>query len=127
MHECSLDCIHGAALRLPWGFAGAEARYPAMTQVTWRAPDELVERVRKAAERLGRSLNDYLTRLAEAAVDPELAGDEAERLRERLTQAGLIVAPGPARRRPDQKAVALARRRAGSGTPLSELVKQGRG
>ena len=98
-----------------------------MTQVTWRAPDELVERVRKAAERLGRSLNDYLTRLAEAAVDPELAGDEAERLRERLTQAGLIVAPGPARRRPDQKAVALARRRAGSGTPLSELVKQGRG
>ena len=98
-----------------------------MSQVTWRAPDELVERVRKAAERLGRSLNDYLTRLAEAAVDPELAGDEAGRLRERLARAGLIVAPGPARRRPDPKALALARRRAGDGTPLSDLVKKGRG
>jgi hypothetical protein len=98
-----------------------------MSQVTWRAPDELVERVRKAAERLGRSLNDYLTRLAEAAVDPDLADDEAGRLRERLTRAGLIVAPGPARRRPDQKAVALARRRAGEGTQLSDLIKQGRG
>jgi hypothetical protein len=98
-----------------------------MSQVTWRAPDALVERVRKAAERSGRSLNDYLTRLAEAAVDPELAGDEAARLRERLARAGLIVAPGPARRRPDQKAVALARRRAGDGTPLSDLVKQERG
>jgi predicted DNA-binding protein len=98
-----------------------------MSQVTWRAPDELVERVRKAAERLGRSLNDYLTRLAEAAVDPDLAGDEAERLRERLTRAGLVVAPGPARRRPDQTAVASARRRAGKGTRLSNLVKQGRG
>ena len=42
-----------------------------MSQVTWRAPDELVERVRQVAARQGRSLNDYLTRLAEAAVDPE--------------------------------------------------------
>jgi hypothetical protein len=98
-----------------------------MSQVTWRAPDELVERVRKAAERSGRSLNDYLTRLAEAAVDPELAGDEAARLRERLVRAGLLVAPGPTRRRPDPKAVALARRRAGDGTPLSDLVKKERG
>jgi hypothetical protein len=72
-------------------------------------------------------LNDYLTRLAEAAVDPELAGDDVERLRERLARAGLIVAPGPVRRRPDQKALAVARRRGGSGTPLSDLVKQGRG
>jgi len=97
-----------------------------MSQVTWRAPDELVERVRKAAERAGRRLNDYLTRLAEAAVDPNLAGDEAERLRERLVRAGLVVAPGPARRRPDPAAVSHARRRAGSGTPLSELVKRER-
>lgn len=97
-----------------------------MSQVTWRAPDELVERVRQAASRQGRSLNDYLTRLAEAAVDPELAGDEVERLRERLARAGLLTAVAPARRRPDGKAVALARRRAGSATPLSDLIKQGR-
>ena len=93
-----------------------------MSQVTWRAPDELVERVRRAAERQGRSLNDYITRLAEAAVDPELADDELERLRERLARAGLIAAPGPRRRRPDRDAVAKASRRAGQGTPVSDLI-----
>ena len=98
-----------------------------MSQVTWRAPDELVERVRQMAARQGRSLNDYLTRLAQAAVDPELAGDDVERLRERLTRAGLIVAPAGRKRRTDRSAVAAARRRAGRGTPLSDLVKQGRG
>jgi hypothetical protein len=100
-----------------------------MTQVTWRASDELVQRVRDAAARQGRSLNDYLTRLAEAAVNPELAGDDVERLRERLARAGLIVAPaaGASRRRPDQQALVRARRRAGGGTPLADLVKHGRG
>jgi hypothetical protein len=97
-----------------------------MSQVTWRAPDELVEQLRRVAAREGRSLNDYLTRLARAAVDPELAGDDVERLRERLSRAGLLVAPAPARRRPNRNAVAAARRRAGQGTPLSELVRQGR-
>ena len=98
-----------------------------MSQVTWRAPDELVERVRRVAARQGRSLNDYLTRLAEAAVDPELAGDDMERLWERLARAGLLAAPGPKRRRPDPNAVAKASRRAGAGTPLSDLIKQERG
>jgi hypothetical protein len=72
-------------------------------------------------------LNDYLTRLAEAAVDPELAGDDMARLRERLARAGLVVEPGPKRRRPDREAVASARRRAGKGTPLSDLVRRERG
>jgi hypothetical protein len=85
-----------------------------MSQVTWRAPDELVERVRNAAARQGRSLNDYLTRLAEAAVDPELADDEVARLRERLTRAGLVLAAGPARSRPDGKAVALVAPQSGA-------------
>lgn len=97
-----------------------------MSQVTWRAPDELVEQVRQVAARQGRSLNDYLTRLAQAAVDPELAGDDVERLRERLARAGLVVAPGPKRRRPDRNAVANASRRAGSGTPLSDLIERER-
>jgi hypothetical protein len=97
-----------------------------MTQVTWRAPDEVVERVRQAAARQGRSLNDYLTRLAQAATDPELAGNDVERLRERLARAGLLVPPAEPRRRPDPAAVARARREAGRGTPLSELVAEGR-
>lgn len=65
-----------------------------MSQVTWRAPDELVEQVRRVAARQGRSLNDYLTRLARAAVDPELAGEDVERLRERLARAGLVSRSG---------------------------------
>jgi hypothetical protein len=98
-----------------------------MTQVTWRAPDELVERVRQAASREGRSLNDYLTRLARAATDPDLAGSDVERLRERLALAGLLAPPGSPRRRPDPAATARARREAGRGTPLSDLVAEERG
>jgi hypothetical protein len=97
-----------------------------MTQVTWRAPDELVEGVRKAAAREGQSLNEYLTRLARAATDPAWAGDDAERLRERLARAGLLVASGPPRRRPDADTVSRARREAGRGQPLSDVVNEGR-
>jgi hypothetical protein len=98
-----------------------------MTQVTWRAPEELVNRLRTAAEREGRSLNDYLTRLAHAATDPELAGTELERLQERLARAGLLVPAGPPRRRPSAEAVARARREAGRGAPLSDLLTKARG
>jgi hypothetical protein len=98
-----------------------------MTQVTWRAPDALVERVRRAAADEGRSLNDYLTRLAQAATDPALAGSDVERLRERLAQAGLLAPPGSTRRRPDPRAAQRARRAAGQGTSLSSLVAEDRG
>jgi predicted transcriptional regulator len=97
-----------------------------MAQVTWRAPDELVSRVRAAAEAQNRSVNAYLTRLAEAATDPDLAGDDATRTRERLARAGLLVPAGPPRPRPDPDAVAAARATAGRGTPLSELVVDNR-
>lgn len=98
-----------------------------MTQVTWRAPDDVVEHARQAATREGRSLNDYLTRLVRAATDPNLAGSDVDRLRERLAMAGLLTPAGPPRRRPDPTAVARARREAGRGTPLSDLVAEGRG
>lgn len=98
-----------------------------MSQVTWRAPDELVERLRETAAREGRSLNDYLTRLARAATDPELADSDVERLRERLSQAGLLAPAGAPQRRPDHAAVSRARRAAGEGTPLSDLVVDDRG
>ena len=57
-----------------------------MSQVTWRAPDDLVERVRRAAARQGHSLNEYLTRLAEAAVDPEQEQDPARGLLRRVLE-----------------------------------------
>lgn len=72
-------------------------------------------------------MNEYLTRLAEAAVNPELADDELQRVRERLARAGLVAALGSPRRRPDRQALAGARRRAAAGTPLSELVRRERG
>lgn len=100
-----------------------------MAQVSWRAPDELVDRVRAAAAAQNRSVNEYLTRLAEAATNPDHAGDEWERMRERLRRAGLLVEPEPrtARPRQDPELLAEARREAGRGTPLSDLVSEGRG
>ncbi|MCC6437845.1 MAG: hypothetical protein IT196_22655 [Acidimicrobiales bacterium] len=53
--------------------------------------------------------------------------DEADRLRRALDRAGLLARPErSALRRPDADVVAAARARAGSGTPLSELVTDGR-
>ena len=97
-----------------------------MTQVTWRAPESLVERVRRAAKDQGRSLNDYLTVVLTAATDPELATSEAARVRERLAAAGLLVPPTRAAARPDAEAVGRARASAGRGVPLSDFVSDGR-
>lgn len=98
-----------------------------MTQVTWRAPDELVERVRRVASRQGCSVNEYLSRLARAATDPTLEGDDVERLRERLALAGLLVETGQRRTRPADDAVARARRLAGQGSAVSDLIVRDRG
>jgi hypothetical protein len=97
-----------------------------MRQVSWRAPDELIEAVRAVAQERGLSLNEYLTQLARAATDPSLAGDEASRLRERLARAGLLSPTGKARPRPDTEDVARARREAGGGTPLSTIIGEQR-
>ncbi|MBS9533320.1 hypothetical protein KIH27_06915 [Mycobacterium sp. M1] len=97
-----------------------------MTQVTWRAPDELVEQVRRVASQHGCSLNEYLSRLARAATDPGLEGDDVDRLRQRLALAGLLADAGPRRVRPDRAAVADARKLAGGGTPLSSLITRDR-
>lgn len=97
-----------------------------MTQVTWRAPEELVAAMREAAKRQGRSLNDFITQLARAATEPTWPEDDAERLRERLARAGLLVAAGPPRERPHADRVARARAAAGRGKPLSELVNDER-
>lgn len=100
-----------------------------MTQITWRAPDELADRVRRMAASNHRSVNDFITRVLDAATNPELAGTEAEQTRERLARAGILasVPPQQVRERPDEDAVARARRAAGRGTPLADLVSRDRG
>lgn len=94
-----------------------------MVQMTWRGDDELIGRVRREAARQGRSVNDYLTAVLDAATDPDLAGNEAAVLRERLARAGLLAPPGPVRERPPGDSVAQARRAAARGTKLSEVVE----
>ncbi len=72
-------------------------------------------------------MNDYVTSVLDAATDPDLADSAAERLRERLSRAGLLVTsarlPG---RRPSHEAVAAAGARAAAGRPVSEFVTDGR-
>jgi hypothetical protein len=96
-------------------------------QITVRADAVLIERVRSAARRANRSMNDYVVSVLDAATNPEAISDDAERLRERLRNAGLLSEPAPRRpRRPEASAVAKARARAGRGTPLSDIVTTSR-
>lgn len=98
-----------------------------MRQVTLRLPDDLADRLKEAAQAQERSVNGYATAVLAAAVDPELAGDEAARVRERLARAGLLApTSAAARARPSKAAVTRARKRAGKGRALSELVSEGR-
>ena len=98
-----------------------------MAQMTWRTSDELLERVRRQAQQRGRSLNDWVSAVLAAATDPDLAGDEAQQVRERLAAAGLLDSVGTAvGRRPADADVVRARAAAGRGTPLSQLVGEGR-
>jgi predicted DNA-binding protein len=98
-----------------------------MTQVTLRIPDELLARLKQVSAEQGRSLNSWVSAVLAAAVDPDYADDEAQRVRERLARAGLLVDPGAQRRRrADAGAAARARAAAGRGTPLSDLVREDR-
>lgn len=98
-----------------------------MAQMTWRADDSLMDQVRSAARREGQSLNEFVTRVLSTATDPDLAGTENERIRERLARAGLLAEVGPPVTRPDHARVAAARRAAAVGTPLSDIVSRDRG
>lgn len=97
-----------------------------MTQLTLRIDDALAQRLKAVAREQGRSVNAYAAAVLGAAVDPELAGDEAARLRERLGRAGLLAAPGRQVAAPPAEAVEAARSRAARGRPLSDLVSEGR-
>ena len=97
-------------------------------QLTIRADEELVERVKRSAAAAGRSMNEWANLVFRAATDPDAAGSEIERIRERLRNAGVLAdhqrLPG---RPPDPDLVRAAGRRAATGTPLSEYVSEGRG
>lgn len=98
-----------------------------MSQVTWRAPSELVERVQNVASAQGRSMNDYLTRVLEVATSPDEQDSESERMRARFARAGLMVTtPAGASDRPSQVDLKRARAEAGRGIELSELVSSER-
>ena len=99
-----------------------------MAQLTIRIDDGLADDLRREAASAGRSVNAFVVDVIRAATDPELGGSAAERMRARLARAGLLHLPRrgetPA---PDPALVAAARRRAGKGTPLSDLVSHDRG
>ena len=98
-----------------------------MQQLTLRIDDELARRLKVVAADRGDSVNAFASAVLQAAVDPDLAGDEAQRVRERLARAGLLASVEAGdRERPPRDAVNAARARAGSGRPLSELVTEGR-
>ena len=98
-----------------------------MAQITIRADDDLVQRVKRSAAEVGRSMNDYVTSVLDAATDPNLAGTSAERLRERLHNAGLLTTPTRlSGRRPSAAAVVAAGSRAAAGRPVSDFVSDGR-
>jgi uncharacterized protein (DUF1778 family) len=96
-----------------------------MAQLTIRADEEVVDRIRSAARAEGKSVNRFVTDVLSAATDPDHAGSDAERTRERLRRAGLLDElgdPPPGLRRPDPAELAKARRAASQGTPLSDLI-----
>ena len=100
-----------------------------MAQMTWRASEELLERVRHQALQQGKSLNEWVTEVLDAVSNPGTAGSERQQIRERLAAAGLLEVPSDesAFVRPSRRRFEAARAAAGKGTPLSEIVSKGRG
>jgi hypothetical protein len=98
-----------------------------MGQLTIRADDDLIFRVRSKAKESGRSMNEYVVVVLDAATNPAAAGSERERLRERLARAGLLAVDPPYRGPiPNPAVVEAAGREAARDTLLSELVRQDR-
>ena len=94
-----------------------------MGQMSWRTDDELLKRVRHSAKAAGMSLNSYVTNVLRLATSEDDAGSEAMRLRQRLRSAGLLAeSTESGHRRPKKAEIDAAARRAGQGTPLSDLV-----
>ena len=80
-----------------------------------------------AAVAAGQSMNEFIVVVLDAATNPNLAGSQAERIRQRLAQAGLLEPfLEDAVRRPSPETVRQAGLRAASGRSLANLVHKGR-
>ncbi len=108
--ECGRDCYHNV-----------------MRQVTLRLDDELARQLARAAVERGTSVNAYAAAVFAAALDPDLAGDEAERLRARLAARGLLATSTVTVPLLDEERLNAARAAAGRGRSLSSLVGADRG
>jgi hypothetical protein len=99
-----------------------------MPQLTIRLDEALAREVNSNAANAGRSVNGWVVAVLRAVVDPDFAGSDAERTRARLARAGLLATPARSSPSvpPAADRVRAARRAAGSGTPLSALVSDGR-
>jgi hypothetical protein len=99
-----------------------------MHQFSVRLSDEHGEAVRRLASARGRSVNQTFEDLVAAATDPAHAGTELGALRERLERAGLLfdISVLPDASVPSEREVERAREAAGRGTPLAEIVSEGR-
>jgi predicted transcriptional regulator len=98
-----------------------------MMQLTLRVPDDLANDLKRVAAERGQSVNALATQVLAAVVDPELAADPGQRLRERLARAGLLAGTAPLDKEPpDEDAVRRARAAAGAGKPLADYVSEGR-
>ncbi len=93
-----------------------------------RLSDERGQAVRRLAVARGASINQTFEDLVGAATDPALAEDDRQALRERLARAGLVfdVSALPDVGAPTDAELARARTAAGRGTPLADLVSEGR-
>jgi hypothetical protein len=99
-----------------------------MQQFSVRLSDDGGDAIRRLAAARGRSINQTFEDLVAAATDPEHAGDERAALRERLARARLAfdVSALPDAQAPAADDLERARKAAGRGTALSELVSEGR-
>jgi hypothetical protein len=99
-----------------------------MEQFSVRLSDERGRAVRRLAAARGASINQTFEDLVAAATDPAFADDDRQAMRERLARAGLVfdVSSLPDVDAPTEAELARARAAAGRGTPLAELVSEGR-
>jgi predicted transcriptional regulator len=100
---------------------------PARAQLTLRVDERLARHLKQVAAERGLSVNAFAEQALAAAVDPDAAGSEIERHRERLARAGLLGVPQPVDfEPPSEEELEEARRAAGRGTSLSDLIVQER-